>query len=330
LRGEAELAYSLLHTLLSEIEAGRHVVWSWAMSSYLELAAELDAARTACTQGLRAYDACRERNLSHDAAWTIGSSLAFAQAKAGEYRDARQLIAAAIDECEAYGGGGVPLARLYEQRARIACLAGDTQAFHDTAQRVAACYFPTRNPALRARYESLLGEQTRAHAASEADRVQDTLGQVRTRLERCSTSLQRAQSALALLIESTQAAGGLLYLLQDRALTFAAGTSNVQANPALSSWLNARIAADADAGTTLTAAGSVALEQQPVWLTTAPGCNDYAIRWLTMPSASGPLTVGVAVLAYPDGRRSEATQPLVEGICESLRRAGDVTCALAL
>jgi hypothetical protein len=168
----------------------------------------------------RHIDVCKENGIADSDIPVCG---ALALADAGLCDRAVELLQARIDEAEQLGRIGFAAGVIYEARARVAIVAGDSRAFEEFSGRCAREYEKSNNPTLAVRLNALieaardhgliarpeLTEVSRSLRAMAADEEQETL---QSRLEECVGAADRSRCALTLLLQNTLSRLGYLYL----------------------------------------------------------------------------------------------------------------------
>lgn len=142
---------------------------------------------------------------------------AMAHSAAGEHERAEALADRAIEVLEQMGAGGTLLGAAHECAARVGFEADDLERFHRHAARCASYYRPQDSPLLAARYQALL-DLARAGSDEDAAPWDPAREQAPSRIElvltQCHGSQERAERALATVVEQLGCEGGFFYLMK--------------------------------------------------------------------------------------------------------------------
>ncbi|MCH9685688.1 MAG: AAA family ATPase [Deltaproteobacteria bacterium] len=229
LRGENTEALSLIDEALALLPEGEGMPRPWALTARIDVllaAGRLDEAAQA-----------GQRALAHAADPEFGQgnfrcraqrSLALVEAAKGNHAAASARLDALIEDALIIDNPFI-LGAAHEARAEVAAAMGQPNTAREHADRVEACFVPTRNPVLVARYERLLRHIGTAPQPSTADPSSSqvatavfepqtqghTIGDAISLLSACRTADERAEQALATLRESVGASAGFLFLLHE-------------------------------------------------------------------------------------------------------------------
>jgi len=213
--------------------------WPWVVSARCH--ALLGAGRHAEARELasRVLEECVRRGMT--ATEELTRVLALAEARLGEYASAAQRLEALVAQQEATGIVGINVGATYEARTRIAIWGGDREAVEKYGKLTAAAYAHGQGSPLGGRYERLMSE-----AQSHGVRVQLALTQFETSmfgnttfvkampsatgiavaLRSASSAEERAERALRLACEATDARAGELHLITETGLQVTAVLGN--------------------------------------------------------------------------------------------------------
>lgn len=224
-----------------------------------------------CLIDLGRYEQCRVLMqseidaLGRDPQWHEGYylTLALAEAHLGLHQQARQHVDRHVTMYLGAGVQGVLRGLMHEKTARIALLAGDTERFREHAELCATQYRSGYNPALTARYESLMREAINRRVAvsdglkqaarfSERTSASQLRSIFRTQLSTCIDAPSRFHQALSLVVQRTQALGGVLYLARPQGLSRAAAVGQLSLQAQIDDNATAFWKAETQADTTQT------------------------------------------------------------------------------
>jgi len=222
LQGDHTAALEMLEPALAAVAPGRHIDWALVASAHIAALKALGRHDEAGRLGLEYLATCDREDLSGTTRHLM-REVAEALAKLGRFNEAVRLADECVHEAETLGITGVILGVRYEARARVALAMSDRDRFVRLSGLCFAEYRRGKNPALLAKHERLLRE---AQVGGSAVGSSGDSGEARsvtavreltaaTRLSACRSAGERAAAALALLLEETGAAAGLLVALRD-------------------------------------------------------------------------------------------------------------------
>jgi tetratricopeptide (TPR) repeat protein len=269
LRGEHDEALGLVDEALAGLPAGEGLPRAWA------LAARADALLAAGRhdEALAAGEAARAHARDPEYG-QVGfrcraeRTLALVEAAQGRPDAAVKRLDQLIKDAEVIDNPFI-LGAAHEARSLVAAELGDDGAARYHATLVEACFVPTRNPVLVARYERLLrkigagpkpddigdAQAEAATAVFHPATITDTVGAALSRLAACPTASARAEQALRALLEGSDADEGFLFLLVDGRPQLVAPSAGAEPPAGVSEAVARRLAASqadaTDLGTTL-------------------------------------------------------------------------------
>ena len=247
LQGDAEGALEEILPALQRSAPSLDADWPWVVAAHVSALTAVGRHNEAAELGLAYYQKAQELELSPPVR-SLVKPLCAALVKAGRVSRALELSESALHEITAEGVSGVWLGSFYEARAHIAIAMGDRSGFEFHAARCAEEYRRGRNSSLVANYERLMREAERqavcvsnelVHAAEFTERAgmfsesSRTARSVLSRLAECSGPQERVEYALRMLMERTEANGGILYALRSGGLARIAAIPSVEAPPGL-------------------------------------------------------------------------------------------------
>ncbi len=327
LRGDHDGALKAIEAGLALLPPGEGLIRPWAATARAEALLGLgaiEAARTAANECLLAAD---------DGEHAQGSfriravrALALCESAAGEHDIAAARLDRAIEVAEA-SANPLLLGALWEARAQVAIAAGNEAAAAHAASQTEFWYRPTRNPVLIARWERLdrvlhpPPDPNRETSANDvvtemigADTARhDTLSEVLSALSDCRTANARAERALEMLVESSGARAGLLYLLRRGALALAAPGHGGEPAVALERAAVSRL------GQAQQSPDTASLGLQPVEDAATEGWSSALVACT---SDGRTLLVGVLLLLAGEGGLQPPGESVTEAIAQRL--AADV------
>jgi hypothetical protein len=222
IRGRPETALVLLERVLEVAKPGRHMMWSYAAGAVVRSLVDLGRVEEARRVGLAAAAECERYDMGA-LSLNVDIPLALADAASGEHDLAAARVDRLVAHIEGEGMRGMYAGLAYEARARVALLARDQASYARAFERCQALFgdaddspftlnlLRLRAAALDAGVEADEGARSRA-AAMLARAAAQRLGR---ELAECTDIRERAERALALVVEMTGAAAGHLYGMED-------------------------------------------------------------------------------------------------------------------
>ncbi len=318
-----------LHARALELTApGEHMAWGHC--SGLQLAAMIEAGHyeEVRTLGRQRLELALAKELG--SMNLIRGAVAVAEAALGHHDTARAMAIEAIADSPRLDVHGLYSGHAYERAARVAIECGDAASFEQYYQRCFLDYGAGAYPALTARLEKL---RTVARRRQLAGTGRATLGRnavtphhVREQLAAATTSLERAQRALELLLEATDANGGHLFGVRDGRLELLVSHSIAPASPQLMAALSCYLREQC------TEQATVALEdirgQRPTSSALEALHADGRRFEPILLSGGAPdpmIAAGIAVLTFPEGSARKIPLEIAAAISASLIASHDVT-----
>jgi hypothetical protein len=219
LRGDQALAIGELEHALADMRPGEHAVWMWCARAHLWALLRSQRVDDAIARGREYLAQADAAQLTMNAELLL--PLAEAESVVGHHAEALRYVEQALKCLRDADASGVRVALAYETRAWIALRCGDADAFRKYAADCDAEYSIGNYGPLLSRYDRLM------HAARRAGLIEPEPGVpslppdpeesaivTSTVLSAAHGPQQRAQQALALLVQRTRAQAGCLYLLQ--------------------------------------------------------------------------------------------------------------------
>ena len=333
LRGALGAANDELTAALALAGAGEHRAWVLAAPAHAELLMLRGDPAAAVRAAEEIVQAVRALALDRSAQVAAERVRALAQSRLGDHGAAATSLERAWVAARELEYGGLPLAQLHEAQGRIALAAGDPQRCISALGALWALIERADAPALWNAYEALHGE-SRAQlggadlppVVAEAAQVSssDAYSQVWTRFSALSERRERAEHALALLLEECKADAGHLLLLDANGLFAASETGVSRASPQLIADAYRLLALDAPAETMML---SEAIEVEQLSAQSARWLHDGGESFapvLLVDAADGQAVLsGVALLRVRSPVQTQPRNELVQAISRCLRAAGD-------
>jgi hypothetical protein len=224
LRGDAAAALRAVEHCLALMPAAGHPVRFVATPLRIELLTSLGESERAFTLAREMLAEAEAHGLEVRDPVPMMVAMARLETLHGQYGQGVARLERLIEARTATGPGGLELGVLYEQRARLALIAGDREGFERFATGAAERLGRHRHPALLGRLQQLIADARVAEQpispelARSADAgptmtsaLSSVGNSVYTVLGACRGSEDRARRALDLLVREAEAAGGYLF-----------------------------------------------------------------------------------------------------------------------
>lgn len=321
LRGELSQARRDLEKMIGIAPIGQHFGWWRGIPVLVETLIEMGEFEQARLVTEESIETAEKISPHPEALRDLYRVLAFAEAKLGNINQAIERIESTIDKARSENVGGVPLGMLYETAAWIALEAQDDDRFGAYTELTAKQYKTGSNPALNAKMQKLK-EVMQRHQLPLVDAfdtgwtMEKELGATVTAsimasippliddaLKISQTPDERAQRALNLLIEHTQADEVFLYASTPEGLVLAAPLEQTPP-PGLTSlaseYLKELTIADTEKTITMSSDFDGAVENQRKLFITDDGCTFQPVI-LSNQTMGGAKIVGIAALKIRQG-----------------------------
>ncbi|HKP58030.1 MAG TPA: serine/threonine-protein kinase [Polyangiales bacterium] len=221
LRGDHGLAVGEFELALAGATPGRHAIWMWCARAHLWSLVRLQRAEEALERGREYLKQAEAAQLTRVNAELL-LPLAEAESVLGHHVEATQRAQDALRGLREAEATGVRVGAAYETRAWVALRSGDAAGFKEYAAACEAEYCLANYSPLLSRYDRLMQGARRAGLIEPEAVVpsnypgehDETAAVMSTVLSAAHGPQQRADQALALLVQRTRAQAGCLYLLQ--------------------------------------------------------------------------------------------------------------------
>jgi tetratricopeptide (TPR) repeat protein len=329
--GDLPAALAALEQALAFASVGTNYSWSQAVVPYIDVLLRLGRVADAVAFAERAVADAEHHRVAPVHLRQIRVAAALAWATAGQHERASTTLDTLLEEAAALGIRGMTMAVLHEGRARVALMAGDTEAFERASRGAARVFANSDNPALVARYGRLLDEARQANLVQSADAgdkealISRTLDGLRERIEH-TTSAVRWRHALELLIDQCDAAGGHLFVVRNEQVQCVASVGEVVSMLEMEGFADAvrRRENDADEGETV---ANLGLDDDVTrctrWTSTSGAIYDPVL----LPSFDGSSdarAVGIAILRPKNGLLRNPDPRFMQGLVRTLAETGDL------
>jgi serine/threonine protein kinase len=321
LRGELAQARVDLEKMMELAPIGQHFAWHRGLPVLVETLIEMGEFKQAHTLASRSLETAEAICPYPEAMRELHRVLALADAKRGNFDKASQRIEATLDKARAEEVGGIPLGTLFETAAWIAFEANDDDRFSEYTELTAKQYKTGLNPALNAKVEKLKEEIKKrqlpvsnqyregwtnekelgaTQTATVMTAVEPFVGDMQTGFQ---TPEERAERALVILREHTQAEESYLYALKPEGLVLIAPLNH---NPPpglfsrITEYLRELTISDAEKTVTMTADFDDAVENQRKIIISDDGYTFQPVL-LTAPTKDGSKITGIAALKIRQG-----------------------------
>jgi hypothetical protein len=332
LRGDVEQGLAELELALSTAPLGRHLAWAAIGQRLLQLLNRAGRYGETLQRGNAMLAALDQHELTSEA-YRILAPLALAEAALGDPATGQRYAETAINALEMRGAKGVMLGFAYEMRARVALHAMDAAAFDAFAPLCEEQYRAGQNPALIGRYKRLLRDAGATEIATSLETElpvttmasEDNAVSLATLLSSCKGASERAERALQLITQQSQAQGGYLFTLQSEGPVLVARYGTVLPLPDLDRLVSAQLTAaiveqEDQEETTIDAAP----ERRPTTSTGSAEWAGYTPMLLSAIDASSVTVVGLAVMLPSPRHLLRVPHRLLGVLSKSLIETGDV------
>jgi hypothetical protein len=318
-----------LHARALELTApGEHMAWGHCCALQLEAMIEAGRYDEARTLGQQRLELALAKDLG--SMNLIRAAVAVAEAALGHHDKARAIAIDLTADPVRIDVHGLYSGHAYERAARVAIECGDAESFSRHYQRCFLDYGAGAYPALTARLEKLTTAARRRGLIGSESATQPrgavTSHLLHERLTGATTTQERAQCALELLLEAAEAVGGHLFGIRDAKLELLASRSAPPPSPQLEAALASYLREQR------TERATVALEDMPASQPSSSGldalhADDRRFQPILLASGAGEHTIaaGIAVLTYPEGRPRKIPLEIAAAISASLIASHDVT-----
>jgi tetratricopeptide (TPR) repeat protein len=211
IRGDYSSALSEFEAALGLMEAGRHQIWPFAAGAHVRTLFELHQYERAKTHAESYLAIAAERELGYTQNY-LKMPLGLVESKLGHHAGAVSILESVIDSFKALGTTGLSLAVAYETLACIALTASDRSTFEHYAALAAEQLGGSGGRLLGAKYERLAASAKRLDGSDVGVGELTVLSEFNSTLQSCKDSPARARYGLEILIRSSGALGGLLYI----------------------------------------------------------------------------------------------------------------------
>lgn len=338
IRGDYLSAIDEFQDVLLHVEPGEHCVWPLLYRSYLYSLLELGRTEKAVEQGRVALAAAERVQLGYMSNY-IRMPLAIAEAKLRNFEIALSHYREVIIRYESLKITGFYLGLAYETRARIAISMNDSDNFKAYAKQCAKRYLIGGNPALAAKYDTLLQEARlfKIRIPFDLETTSDLLqskqetqyAHFSRELLLCDTPKERARWSLEMLVMRSNSRGGLLYTIGNQGPLLVAEYGNHPTPSEIDNVLNEYLSAELF--------GS---EEVTVTETDYEAVSGDGAKWMSQAGEFYPILIGhhtfngytitgLAVLLLDPHKDFEYPNDLILALSECWSRTNDAQSAFA-
>ena len=258
MRGQLDASLESIARALDAVRRGREISQGWAHAAMAETQLALgehDAAVAAAEEGLRFVNAPERAGLLSMIRFRCGRTAALAESARGDGGAATRRLDELIEQAAGLGNPAFS-GLLHEARAAVALDEGDRESFERHSASVDELFRTTRNSVLVARAERLTRKGAKVATAprpSLDDNSSPTIAMtsaetLAARLTRCRSPAERGACILDVIVESTEALSGFLFLVGGHELQLLAPQQGVSPSERVLSVLADRVAAVEEGG----------------------------------------------------------------------------------
>jgi hypothetical protein len=241
IRGDLNEAVKILSAVMSNIQAGRHQIWPFAAAAHTRVLNDLGQHESARDHGQRYVVEGEQAALGYMVNY-VKLPLAIALANTENFADAVRTSDETLLSFRELGTSGLNLVIAYETRARVALLAKDQSAYNEYAKLCADCVRGTKSRLLLAKHEKLKQAALAAEVQVKSLLLFSDIDSGRIRLTSVLLGShnpnERAQKSLELLLLTSRAKAGFLYLLGENGLELCAESSGIEAPEGLANYVS--------------------------------------------------------------------------------------------
>ena len=328
MRNHVERAIALHREAIELAPAGETFAYMQTASLYIDLLVQVGRAQEAQSRGRELL--ARANRYDLDSSWLIEIALSIADATLGEHSRARDVIERVLRLLEERELFGLYRGLAHEAAARIALEAEDTEAFRTHFDQAWIEYGAGAYPPLAARLEKLMTMARRKKLArtvqEESTESAFSVKRVRDELARAHGQGERAERALALLMQASQAVAGHLYGIRGVDIELLASHALRPPNAEIEHMIRTFLHGESEEERTLSL--HELAEQRPslrVAQTTERDGFRYFLFLLSSDKGAHAIAAGVVALAFADGKRGHVVPPLMAAIGDELLASRDVT-----
>jgi hypothetical protein len=308
IRGDFGAAASVLSRVLSKTSAGRHQVWSHAAGAHTRVLFELGEDQQACESGQRYLEQAERAELGYMVNY-IKMPLSLALVRSGDSARGTRYAQEAISSFEALGTRGLNLVLAYETRARIAVFDKKPTDYEHFAGLCGDQARSVRSRLLATKHEKLkqlaVAAEVRASELTLSTEIATTRLGLTSILAGTHRPAERSEKSLELLLHSSGARAGALFLLTEQGIELAAQLGTAEVPEFVSSYVTAYLDMELH-GTDLNTQDTLDADGAPeVW--TSESGERYRPVLLSHQAEAGFMVSGVAVML--EGKNGQFQYP---------------------
>jgi hypothetical protein len=320
IRGRFEPALQLNQQVLELARPGRHMFWSYAIGMRMRVLIELGRVAEARQLGLESLALCEQHDMG-TLCHNVTAQLARAEAVLGELPSAIARADRILADVEREHIRGMFAGEAYELRARLALLAGDEAGYAHWYEACAAQYGNAVESPFNLNLAHLRADALKAGLDAEdaaLPRAATLLARaaaqrLRRELAACTDAQERAERALALVLETTGAVGGHLYGAQNGQIALLASAGLHPADEALARSVEQVVARVEQVNEERTVIISLQDESAPDDRL-EPACNAGYQLFPLITQGARERASGVIALYFHDNARAEFTNEALAAI----------------
>jgi hypothetical protein len=345
IQGDLEGALHTVSAAMSMMRPARHIDWGLGAAMHVALLSAAGRGEQAVQLGRDYLTVCEREDLA-PLRFRLLRVVSEALTRCGRPDEALPMLEEHLALARSLQVSGLPLGLAYEARARLAIAMKDKPSVQQYAQLCAQAYKGTRSSTLGPKYKALMREAESAGLALPLGALSGddsysgvwssginssqglTVSSLINRVLDCGDRSARAREGLRVLLESTGAAGGFLFAMEDGKLQLLASLDESEPPAELLLELASSISSathDSDTMTSIEAAGhddsmtsveAAGHGAEPTSKSMGGDRGDYeALSMRSSPEHPGAL---IALLRYETEERDSVRRELLEALSDAL------------
>jgi hypothetical protein len=331
IRGDYKNARKYLEDAMDLVAAGEHQNWTDIVAAHLRTLLELKQIDRVVELGTSALETAEREDLGYLCNY-IRMPLAQAYCKLGDRENAVMHANAVVRYFREIGATGINLGLAYETRARIAIDMKDAEGYKMYHDLCAEQFIGKNNRALAAKVDKLeeeaehpeLGLPDGTASAVETD-PQSACYKLTQALMSCNSSEERMRRLLAIFIEQSASAEGVVYSMQKDGPVLSAQSSNITIPANVESRAKSYISAELE-DTADTTASSSQIGSSSAFTTAWTGveAEEYRPVLLGHHTKEGFAVTGLVLLLLDPKTKFKYPADIISTASKILLDAGDV------
>jgi hypothetical protein len=329
IQGDLEGALHTVSAAMSKIRPARHIDWGLGAALHVALLSAAGRGEQAVQLGREYLTDCEREDLG-PGRFGLLRVVSEALTRCGRPDEALPMLEEHLEAARLLQIRGLPLGLAYEARARLAIAAKDEPSVRQYAQLCAQAYEGTRSSSLGSKYKALMREAESAGLALPLGALSGddspsgvrstgissslglTVSSLINRVLDCADRSARAREGLRVLLESTGAAGGFLFAMEDGKLQLLASLHESAPQAELLRELERSISSATRDSDTITRVEATGHDEKSM------GGDRNGYEALSLRSSPEHPGVLLALLRYETAERDSVRRELLEALSDAL------------